>query len=52
MLKKVRARVIDGKLEILEELDREEGEDITILIEVRQEPQPLFGLLTWIPQIG
>ena len=52
MLKKVRARVVDGKIELLEKLDLERGEDITVLIEVRQEPQSLFGLLTWISQIG
>ena len=45
MLKKVRAKVLDGKIELLEDLNLEEGEEITILIEVKQEAQSLFGLL-------
>ena len=45
MLKKVRAKVLDGKIEPLEDLNLEEGEEITILIEVKQEAQSLFGLL-------
>ena len=45
MLKKVRAKVLHGKIELLEDLGLIEGEEITILIEVKHEAQSLFGLL-------
>ena len=45
MLREVKGRFVQGKIEPLEDLVLDEGEEVVILIEVRDRPQSLFGLL-------
>lgn len=45
MFKKVRGKVSHGKIEPLEEVDLEEGEEVVILVPSKDKPQSLFGLL-------
>ncbi|MCI0439465.1 MAG: DUF104 domain-containing protein [Chloroflexi bacterium] len=45
MLKKVRGKVSHGKIEPLEEIDLEEGEEVVILVSIKDKPRSLFGLL-------
>lgn len=45
MLREVKGRFVHGKIEPLEDVRLEEGEEVVILVSLKEKPQSLFGLL-------